>query len=121
MLNGYIPVALARDGRAVLGTTIMPEWKGHFALTGRTGQNGPPFSKVQCHKYSSQTELNWSVLFDFQPKCPEFEVEWKAPEGVNAARHRVCNVHETPLIRTLNGKTKVSVLTRCPYLISRLN
>lgn len=46
MLNGYIPVPLARYGRAVLGTTVMPEWKGHFTLTGRTGQSGPPSSKV---------------------------------------------------------------------------
>ena len=46
MLNGYIPVPLARYGRAVLGTTVMPEWKGHFTLTDRTGQSGPPSSKV---------------------------------------------------------------------------
>ena len=56
MLNGYIPLPLARYGRAVLGTTVIPEWKGHFTLTGRTGQ----------------TELNWSFPFDFQPKFPEF-------------------------------------------------
>ena len=46
MLNGYIPVPLARYGRVVLGTTVMPEWKGHFTLTGRTGLGGPPSSKV---------------------------------------------------------------------------
>lgn len=55
--------------------------------------------------------MNWSFPFDFQPKFPEFYFEWKAPEGVNAARHWVYNVHETPLIQTQNGQKKVSVLT----------
>ena len=54
-----------RNKRAVQGTTILSDGKGHFGPTDfndRTGQSGPP---LRCPRYSGRTEPKWTVPFDF--------------------------------------------------------
>ena len=55
----------------------MSNGKEHFGPTDendQTGQSGPAGSE-----YSGRNKPRWSVPFDYQPKFPEFGVEWKAP------------------------------------------
>ena len=66
--------------RAVLGTTILSNGKEHFGPTDRndqTGQRGPPSKLVP----NIPVGLNRNGPFHlmYQPKLPEFLVEWKAP------------------------------------------
>ena len=60
-----------KQDRAVLGTTILANGKGHFGPTDRndqTGHSGPP-SKLVPRPFHLM----------YRPKLPEFWVEWKAP------------------------------------------
>ena len=66
--------------RAVLGTTILSNGKEHFAPTDRndqTGQRGPPSKLVPNIPLGPNRNGPFHLMY--QPKLPEFWVEWKAP------------------------------------------
>ena len=67
--------------RAVLGTTILSNGKEHFGLTDRndqTGQRGPPLKLVPNIPVGPNRNGPFHLMY--QPKLPEFWVEWKAPQ-----------------------------------------
>ena len=66
--------------RAVLGTTILSNGKDHFGPTDRndqTGQRGPPSKLVPNIPVGPNRNGPFHLMY--QPKLPEFWVEWKAP------------------------------------------
>ena len=66
--------------RAVLGTTILSNGKEHFGPTDRndqTGQRGPPSKLVPNIPVGPNRNGPFHLMY--QPKLPEFWVEWKAP------------------------------------------
>ena len=84
-MKRYIPVAQTRPKpprvwllflkgvgpkRSVLGTTLLPNGKGHFGQRA-TFKAGP--------EYSGRTKAKH---LPYQPKFPEFWVEWKAPRSL---------------------------------------
>ena len=67
--------------RAVLGTTILSNGKEHFGPTDRndqTGQRGPPSKLVLNIPVGPNRNGPFHLMY--QPKLPEFWVEWKAPQ-----------------------------------------
>ena len=75
--------------RALLGTTILANGKGHFGLTDRndqTGHCGPP-SKL-LPNIPVGPNRNGPFRLMNQPKFPEFWVEWKAPDVHRAGSTR---------------------------------
>ena len=60
--------------RAVLGTTNLSNGKGNF---GPTGQSGPPSKLVPNIPVGPNRNDSFHLMY--QPKLPEFWVEWKAP------------------------------------------
>ena len=65
--------------RAVLGTTILPNGKRDFGPTDRndqTGQRGPPSKLVPNIPVGQNGNVPYHFMY--QPKFPEFLVEWKA-------------------------------------------
>ena len=67
---------VAEYKKAVLGTTILSNGKGLFALTDRdnsTGQRGPPSKAGPVYSGNGPFHVM------YHPKFPEFWVEWKAP------------------------------------------
>jgi len=75
---------LAGYKRAVLGTTILTNGKGHFGSTdrdNRPGQSGPPSRLVPNIPVGPNRNGPFHLMY--QPKFPECWVEWKAPMGSN--------------------------------------
>ena len=71
---------VAEYKRAVLGTTILSNGKGHFGPTDRndlTSQRGPPSKLVPNIPVGPNRNGPFHLMY--QPKFPEFWVEWKAP------------------------------------------
>ena len=65
--------------RAVLGTTILPNGKGPFGPTDRNdqiGRRGLPSKLVLNIQVGPNRNGPFHLMY--QPKCPEFWVEWKA-------------------------------------------
>ena len=63
-----------------MGTTILSNEKGHFGPSDRnvqTGQSGPPSKLVP--NIPVGPNRNGPVHLMYQPKFPEFWVEWKEP------------------------------------------
>ena len=69
---------------AVLGTTILSNGKGHSGPTDRndqTGQSGQRSKLVP--NIPVEPNRNGPFHLMYQPKFPEFWVEWKAPKKIN--------------------------------------
>ena len=63
-----------------MGTTILTNEKGHFDPTDRnvqTGLRGPPSKLVPNIPVGPNRNGPFHMIY--QPKFPEFWVEWKAP------------------------------------------
>ena len=65
--------------REVLGTNLS-NGKGNFGSTGPTGQRGPPSKLVP--NILVGPNRNGPLHLMYQPKLPEFWVEWKAPKVI---------------------------------------
>ena len=80
MYIGNYLVLQAGYKRAVLGTTILANGKGHFGPTDpndQTGHSGPPSKLVPNIPVGPNRNGPFHLMY--QPKLPEFWVEWKAP------------------------------------------
>ena len=78
-LNHCIILSLkAGYRRAVLGTTNLSNGKGIFGSTGPTGQGEPPWKLV--FNIPVGPDRNGLFHLMYQPKLPEFWVEWKAAQ-----------------------------------------
>ena len=69
--------------RALLGTTILANGKGHFGPTYRndqTGHCGPPSKLVPNIPVGPNRNGPFHLMN--QPKFPEFGVQWKAPKSI---------------------------------------
>ena len=65
-----------------MGTTILANGKGHFGPTDRndqTGHSGPPSKPVPNIPVGPNRNGPFHLMY--QPKLPEFWVEWKAPSN----------------------------------------
>ena len=101
-MERYIPVAQTRPKpprvwllflkagykRAVLETTILSNGNGDFGPTDRndqTGQSGPPSKLVPNIPVGPNRNGPFRLMY--QPKFPEFWVEWKAPPVSEISPH----------------------------------
>ena len=66
-----------------MGTTILSNGKGHFGPTDRNdqiGQSGPPSKLVSNIEVGPNRNGPFHLMY--QPKFPEFLVEWKGPQVI---------------------------------------
>ena len=84
--------------RAVLGTTILSNGKDHFGPTDRndqTGQRGPPSKLVPNIPVGPNRNGPFHLMY--QPKLPEFWVEWKAPNNSVVVKFTGCSKIQSSL------------------------